>query len=147
MSELDKLEKKSPSLLKSFIAGGVGGMALVASGHPLDTIKVLLFSSVLRLQILRFVQLGKVFSSARQSNIKVLLSASYAAGNAVDVLFFAYYSLTSLPKNECCKIEQKARHNGSSSISVDCKGSLLPPQLARCLLFDNIFQKDTTGRT
>jgi len=40
MSELDKLEKKSPSLLKSFIAGGVGGMALVASGHPLDTIKV-----------------------------------------------------------------------------------------------------------
>ena len=32
--------KKPPSLLKSFIAGGVGGICLVASGHPLDTIKV-----------------------------------------------------------------------------------------------------------
>ena len=37
--------KKPPSLLKSFIAGGVGGVFLVASGHPLDTIKVLLFSN------------------------------------------------------------------------------------------------------
>jgi len=25
---------------RDFIAGGVGGMCLVASGHPLDTIKV-----------------------------------------------------------------------------------------------------------
>lgn len=32
--------KRPPSLLKSFIAGGVGGVCLVASGHPLDTIKV-----------------------------------------------------------------------------------------------------------
>ena len=32
--------KKPPSALKSFLAGGVGGVCLVASGHPLDTIKV-----------------------------------------------------------------------------------------------------------
>eukprot|EP00794_Sanderia_malayensis_P006981 gene6981-7766_t len=31
---------KPPSALKSFLAGGVGGVCLVASGHPLDTIKV-----------------------------------------------------------------------------------------------------------
>ena len=28
------------SPVKDFIAGGFGGMCLVASGHPLDTIKV-----------------------------------------------------------------------------------------------------------
>ena len=33
-------EKAQPSLLKSFVAGGVGGMSLVLVGHPLDTIKV-----------------------------------------------------------------------------------------------------------
>ena len=32
--------KNPPSALKSFLAGGVGGVCLVASGHPLDTIKV-----------------------------------------------------------------------------------------------------------
>eukprot|EP00048_Salpingoeca_helianthica_P015371 m.226443 g.226443 ORF g.226443 m.226443 type:complete len:304 (-) comp16944_c0_seq1:23-934(-) len=31
---------KQPSLFRSFIAGGVGGMSLVLVGHPLDTIKV-----------------------------------------------------------------------------------------------------------
>jgi solute carrier family 25 carnitine/acylcarnitine transporter 20/29 len=31
---------KQPSLFKSFVAGGVGGMSLVLVGHPLDTIKV-----------------------------------------------------------------------------------------------------------
>ncbi len=33
-------EKKQPSLFKSFIAGGAGGICLVLVGHPLDTIKV-----------------------------------------------------------------------------------------------------------
>lgn len=28
------------SALKNFLAGGVGGIALVFAGHPLDTIKV-----------------------------------------------------------------------------------------------------------
>lgn len=32
--------KKAPSLLKSFLAGGFGGVCLVVAGHPLDTIKV-----------------------------------------------------------------------------------------------------------
>ena len=34
------VKKSPPSALKSFLAGGVGGVCLVASGHPLDTIKV-----------------------------------------------------------------------------------------------------------
>ena len=29
-----------PGALKSFLAGGVGGVCLVVTGHPLDTIKV-----------------------------------------------------------------------------------------------------------
>lgn len=33
-------EANQPSLFKSFVAGGVGGMSLVLVGHPLDTIKV-----------------------------------------------------------------------------------------------------------
>lgn len=33
-------EQQQPSLLKSFVAGGVGGMSLVLVGHPFDTIKV-----------------------------------------------------------------------------------------------------------
>eukprot|EP00127_Corallochytrium_limacisporum_P002346 Clim_evm2s110 gene=Clim_evmTU2s110 len=41
MAEEQK-KAKQPGLLKSFIAGGVGGVALVVTGHPLDTIKVLL---------------------------------------------------------------------------------------------------------
>lgn len=33
-------EKKKGSALRDFIAGGVGGVCAVSSGHPLDTIKV-----------------------------------------------------------------------------------------------------------
>ena len=33
-------ERKQPSALKDFLAGGVGGVCLVMTGHPLDTIKV-----------------------------------------------------------------------------------------------------------
>ena len=29
-----------PSALKNFLAGGFGGVCLVAAGHPLDTLKV-----------------------------------------------------------------------------------------------------------
>ena len=36
----DKATYKEPSFIKSFTAGGVGGVALVCTGHPLDTIKV-----------------------------------------------------------------------------------------------------------
>ena len=32
---------KEPSFLKSFIAGGMGGVALLCVGHPLDTVKVI----------------------------------------------------------------------------------------------------------
>ena len=32
------------SPIKDFIAGGFGGVCLVASGHPLDTIKVCIYS-------------------------------------------------------------------------------------------------------
>ncbi len=38
--DVENSKKKPPSSFKSFIAGGVGGVCLVASGHPLDTIKV-----------------------------------------------------------------------------------------------------------
>src|SRR5690554_4737567 len=40
-------EKEAPksSALKGFISGGVGGMCLVAAGHPLDLIKVRLQTS------------------------------------------------------------------------------------------------------
>jgi len=37
----ESTEKKAqPGLIKTFIAGGVGGACLVLVGHPLDTIKV-----------------------------------------------------------------------------------------------------------
>lgn len=32
--------RREPGALKSFLAGGVGGVCLVLTGHPLDTIKV-----------------------------------------------------------------------------------------------------------
>ena len=32
-------EEKKGSVLRDFIAGGVGGICAVFSGHPLDTIK------------------------------------------------------------------------------------------------------------
>ena len=35
---------KEPSFLKSFIAGGMGGVAFLCVGHPLDTIKVAIMS-------------------------------------------------------------------------------------------------------
>lgn len=31
---------KEPGAFKNLVAGGVGGMCLVVTGHPLDTIKV-----------------------------------------------------------------------------------------------------------
>ena len=31
---------KEPSSFKNFIAGGVGGIAVVVIGHPFDTVKV-----------------------------------------------------------------------------------------------------------
>jgi len=38
----DKVVPVSP--LKNFLAGGFGGVCLVATGHPLDTIKVWLIT-------------------------------------------------------------------------------------------------------
>lgn len=35
-----KNERNNPSLFKSFVAGGFGGVCLIFAGHPLDTIKV-----------------------------------------------------------------------------------------------------------
>ena len=35
---------RQPSAFKNFIAGGVGGICVVLVGHPLDTIKVMLFN-------------------------------------------------------------------------------------------------------
>ncbi len=32
--------RKEPGAIKNFIAGGVGGVCVVLTGHPLDTIKV-----------------------------------------------------------------------------------------------------------
>ena len=34
------LGRKEPGALKNFLAGGVGGVCVVLSCHPLDTIKV-----------------------------------------------------------------------------------------------------------
>lgn len=45
-------QKKEPSLIKNFLAGGFGGTCLVFAGHPLDTIKV-------RLQTQPYTQDGK----------------------------------------------------------------------------------------
>lgn len=39
-SQKEEPKKSQPGLLKTFIAGGVGGACLVLVGHPLDTIKV-----------------------------------------------------------------------------------------------------------
>jgi len=47
--ELEMTEKKrqqSSSGIKNFFAGGFGGVCCIATGHPLDTIKVKLFSKV-----------------------------------------------------------------------------------------------------
>ena len=40
----DNKEARPPSALKNFIAGGAGGIALVITGQPLDTIKVKFFT-------------------------------------------------------------------------------------------------------
>ena len=41
MSTEEPVKKKAlPSALKNFIAGGAGGVCLVLTGQPLDTIKV-----------------------------------------------------------------------------------------------------------
>ena len=37
---VENVTHKDPSFLKSFIAGAMGGVALLYVGHPLDTIKV-----------------------------------------------------------------------------------------------------------
>ncbi|EGD81452.1 hypothetical protein PTSG_02171 [Salpingoeca rosetta] len=64
----DKGMSKQPGALRSFIAGGVGGVALVIVGHPLDTIKV-------RLQNMTHVpgkppQYSGLFDCARQTVTK-----------------------------------------------------------------------------
>ena len=38
--EETKSAYKEPSAFKNFIAGGVGGIVVVAIGHPFDTVKV-----------------------------------------------------------------------------------------------------------
>lgn len=40
MEEVEISTEKKSNPVKSFIAGGVGGMCNVLVGHPLDTIKV-----------------------------------------------------------------------------------------------------------
>ena len=41
-----KATAKKVNPIKDFIAGGVGGACLVITGHPLDTIKVSIFSYI-----------------------------------------------------------------------------------------------------
>jgi len=40
MTEEKRHKSSSPSGIKSFFAGGIGGVWCIATGHPLDTIKV-----------------------------------------------------------------------------------------------------------
>jgi len=40
MMDEGKVKYKEPSFLKSFISGGVGGVAILLVGHPMDTVKV-----------------------------------------------------------------------------------------------------------
>ena len=48
MSTEEPVKKKAPpSALKNFIAGGAGGVCLVLTGQPLDTIKVSSLSTCL----------------------------------------------------------------------------------------------------
>lgn len=42
--ESPKKQTRSTSGVKNFLAGGFGGICCVVSGHPLDTIKVDIFS-------------------------------------------------------------------------------------------------------
>ena len=44
---VEPVAPKQPGALKSFIAGGVGGVCLVVVGHPLDTIKVRIQTQVI----------------------------------------------------------------------------------------------------
>lgn len=41
-----KVTLKKVNPIKDFLAGGVGGACLVITGHPLDTIKVSLYSKM-----------------------------------------------------------------------------------------------------
>jgi hypothetical protein len=41
------MSENKVSPLKSFFAGGFGGVCLVTSGHPLDTIKVSAFAKLI----------------------------------------------------------------------------------------------------
>lgn len=47
----DKKDNRPPSALKNFIAGGAGGICLVITGQPLDTIKVCRRTNVAKLPI------------------------------------------------------------------------------------------------
>jgi solute carrier family 25 carnitine/acylcarnitine transporter 20/29 len=53
MAEEKKADSSgSSSALKNFLAGGVGGVCLVAAGHPLDTIKVRFHWRITRIFVL-----------------------------------------------------------------------------------------------
>lgn len=45
--ESPKKQTRSTSGVKNFLAGGFGGVCCVVSGHPLDTIKVNFYESIL----------------------------------------------------------------------------------------------------
>jgi len=51
--EGEKVKYEDPSLLKSFVAGVIGGIVEVTVGHPLDTVKVSYVAS--RLCVVHFV--------------------------------------------------------------------------------------------
>ena len=50
MSTEEPVKKKAPpSALKNFIAGGAGGVCLVLTGQPLDTIKERLWNKCVKI--------------------------------------------------------------------------------------------------
>ena len=64
MAAEDNVEKKSDGKggIKSFIAGGCGGVCVVLSGHPFDTIKVSDIFREINLYLKKFREIENVIN-------------------------------------------------------------------------------------
>lgn len=73
-------EKSKPvSPIKNFLAGGFGGVCLVTTGHPLDTIKVIF--QFFKDCIYRNVRINRVGNITKlQDNGKLILSGVLVEG-------------------------------------------------------------------
>ncbi|XP_016374835.1 mitochondrial carnitine/acylcarnitine carrier protein-like [Sinocyclocheilus rhinocerous] len=81
------------SPLKNFVAGGVGGVCLLFTGHPLDTIKV-------RLQTQECVVYRGTYDCLRKTVSKEVI-AFYVPSNGVYFLTYEYLKQFLTPEGEC----------------------------------------------